>query len=71
MKATNNSYDSRMLTGNFRLGYALGRFFNGAFNPTVGLRGQYNHLVDNVNSSMARDDFALFLFVSTSMPFSF
>jgi len=71
LKSTNNSSDTRMLTRNFRLGYFLGRFFNGLFNPTVGVRGQYNHLIDNVNFSTARDDFALFLFISTSMPFSF
>jgi hypothetical protein len=71
LKSTNNSADSSILTGNFRLGYFLGRFFNGTVKPTVGLRGQYNHVVDNVNSSLARDDFALFLFISTSIPFSF
>lgn len=71
MSANNNSQDSRNFNGNFRIAYALGKYFKGYFNPTIGLKGTYNHVLDHVNTSSGRDEFTLLLVFSSTIPFSY
>jgi hypothetical protein len=71
LKTTNNSMDSRNLSGTFRVGYSLAKYFRQLLNPSIALKGIYNHVADNVNSSMGKDDLSILLVFSTSMPFSF
>jgi hypothetical protein len=71
IKTTNNSVDSRSLNGTCRLGYSLAKYLRFLLNPTVALKGIYNHAVDQVYSGMGKDDLSILLVLSTSMPFSF
>jgi hypothetical protein len=71
ISANNYSQDSRNLNGNFRIAYALGKYFQGHFNPSIGLKGTYNHVLDRVNPSVGRDEFSLLLIFSSTIPFSY
>jgi hypothetical protein len=71
IKTTNNSVDGRNLNGTFRVGYSLAKYLKFLLNPTVAVRGIYNHVVDQVNTGMGKDDLSILLVLSTSLPFSF
>jgi hypothetical protein len=71
ISSTNNSQDSRNLSANFRVSYALGKYLKGLFNPSIGLKGFYTHILDHVNPSAGRDEFSLLLIFTATMPFSY
>ena len=71
ISSTNNSQDSRNLSANFRVAYALGKYLKGFFSPSIGLKGLYSHILDHVNPSAKRDEFSLLLVFTATMPFSY
>jgi hypothetical protein len=71
LKATDNSADNRILSGTFRVGYSLAKYFLQLLNPSIALKGVYNNITDQVNPSAGRDDFSIFLVFSSTFPFSF
>jgi hypothetical protein len=71
LKATDNSVDTKSLSGTFRVGYSLAKYFLQLFNPSIALKCVYNNIIDQVNPSAGKDDFSVFLVFSSTFPFSF
>jgi hypothetical protein len=71
IKSNNNTADGRTLSGNFQVIYALGKYLNGYLNPSVGVKGLYNHMVDRVNAGNGKDEFVLLLVLSSTTNLSF
>jgi hypothetical protein len=71
LSANNNSQDGRNVSGNFRISYALGNYLKGLFNPSIGLKGVYTHILDHVNARAGKDELSILLVFTTSIPFSF
>ena len=71
MKANDRSTNSRTLNSNFRLAYAIKNFLKGYVNPTVGLRGTYLKVIDEVYSQSNKDEFLLMFVLTAAMPYSF
>jgi hypothetical protein len=70
IKADNHSVDTKNLNASFRLGYILKDLFSGLIKPSIALRGLYMKATDKINAGSNKDDFSLFLVLSTVTPFS-
>lgn len=70
-KTNNGSMNMHNLMANFRLAYDLTRFTKDFMRPNIALRGTYMKTIDKISHQSDRDAFALFLVLSTSVPFVF
>jgi hypothetical protein len=70
VKANDGSVNTSTLNTNFRLAYNIKNLLKGFLNPTIALRGTYMKLTDEINSRSDRDEFLMFLVLSTTTPFS-
>lgn len=69
-KASDDSFNLDTLNTNFNVSYLLVKNLWGFLNPSVGIRGLYNWTNDRVLDHTT-NEFALFLVIQTTMPFSF
>ena len=71
--ATSNDADTIdvwNLTSNMRIGYALPEMLSGHFQPSLALRGTYNHMTDRL-AGTNHDDATIILVLATAMPFMY
>jgi len=68
--ATDNTTDQETFGTNGRIAYVLAKNLWGYLNPSVGIKAQYDK-ISNWASTDDREDHAVYLFFSTSLPVSF
>lgn len=71
VKADNEAVNSWDLNANFRLGYSLKELFKNKIDGSVAVKGSYLRHRDQINHDANRDEFLMFLVLSTSIPLSF
>ena len=71
VKADNEAVNSWDLNANFRLGYSLKELFKGKIDASAALKGSYLRHRDHISPAANRDEFLMFLVLSTSIPLSF
>jgi len=71
VKADNEAVNSWDLNANFRLGYSLKELFKGKIDASAALKGSYLRHRDQINYEANRDEFLMFLVLSTTIPVSF
>lgn len=69
-KSSDDSIDNKSLGLNFRVAYNIKKLLKGYINPIIALRTSYNKYIDNINKNLDKDEFYLFLVLSTTIPFS-
>jgi len=70
LRASDDSTKEDTLNTSFKVSYLLFKDLWGFLNPSVGFRGLYNRTNDRVANEITRE-FGLYLFLSTSMLFTF
>ena len=71
VKADNDSVNNWDLNSNFRLGYSLKEFFKNKIDSSVALRGSYIRHRDQISNDANRDEFLMFLMLSSTIPVLF
>jgi len=70
IRASDGTTRQDTINGNFNVSYLLFKNLWGFLNPSMGIRGLYNKTYDRV-IGQEHHELAIFLVISTSMPFSF
>ncbi len=70
ISASGDSADSRGLSADFRLAYAIRGLLKDFVRPAIAIRGAYVNTHDLVNSALDKDELSLFLVLSTATPFT-
>ncbi len=71
VKSDNEAVNSWDMNANFRLGYSLKELFKGKIDASAALKGSYLRHRDQINSDANKDEFLMFLVLSTTIPVSF
>jgi len=71
VKADNDSVNSWDLNTNFRVGYSLKELFKNKIDAAAALKGSYVRHRDQISSDVNRDEFLLFLVLTTTIPVAF
>lgn len=70
-RSDDDAVKTDILNGNFRVGYNLKDQIRWLVDPTIALRGSYLRQRDENNHRTDREEFLMFLVLSTAIPFSF